>query len=292
MRTSLQSWKAGGTAMDHRGHPIFTRCEGPATAPALLLIHGFPTASWDWEGLWPRLAERWRVLALDMIGFGFSAKPRGYRYSIADQADLNEAFLREQGISEYHVLAHDYGDTVAQELLARQSEPGERPRIASVAFLNGGLFPETHRPLLTQKLLLSPIGPLVASMMGKGAFARAMRAIFGADTQPDDVLLDAFWQLIEFNDGRRAFPSLIRYMEERRQHRERWVGALANTTVPLKLIDGAADPISGEHMAQRYRELVPRPDITILAGVGHYPQCEAPSQVLGAYLAFRDRLGP
>ena len=290
MRTSLQSWKAGGTAMDHRGHSIFTRCEGPATASALLLIHGFPTASWDWEGLWPRLTERWRVLALDMIGFGFSAKPRGYRYSIADQADLHEAFLRKQGIREYHVLAHDYGDTVAQELLARQAEPGQRPRLASVAFLNGGLFPETHRPLLTQKLLLSPAGPLVASLMGKGAFARAMRRIFGADTQPDDALLDAFWQLIEFNEGRRAFPSLIRYMEERRQHRERWVGALANATVPLKLIDGAADPISGEHMAQRYRELVPRPDVTILAGVGHYPQCEAPSQVLSAYLAFRDAL--
>ena len=289
MRIPLETWRAGGVAFEHRGHAIFTRCEGPATAPVLLLIHGFPTASWDWEALWPALTQRWRVLALDMIGFGFSAKPRGYRYSIADQADLHEAFLRSRGVGEYHVLAHDYGDTVTQELLARQSETGERPRLASAALLNGGLFPETHRPLLTQKLLLSPAGPLVARLMGKAAFARAMRRIFGAATQPDAQLLDSFWRLIEFNDGRRAFPALIRYMEERRRHRERWVGALTNAPLPLKLIDGVADPISGAHMVERYGELVPSPDTTLLAGIGHYPQCEAPNQVLQAYLAFRER---
>lgn len=289
MHIPLQTWRAGGVNFEHRGHRIFTRSEGPATAPVLLLIHGFPTASWDWEALWPALTQRWRVLALDMIGFGFSAKPRGYRYGIADQADLHEAFLRSHGVAEYHVLAHDYGDTVTQELLARQSEPGERPRLASAALLNGGLFPETHRPLLTQKLLLSPAGPLVARLMGQGAFSRAMRRIFGASTQPDAALLDAFWHLIEFNDGRRAFPSLIRYMEERRRHRERWVGALTRASVPIKLINGVADPISGAHMVGRYCELVPNPDTTLLAGIGHYPQCEAPNQVLQAYLAFREK---
>jgi pimeloyl-ACP methyl ester carboxylesterase len=290
MRIPLQTWQSGGSAMSHRGHSIFTRCEGPATAPVLLLIHGFPTASWDWEALWPELTRRWRVLALDMIGFGFSDKPRGYRYGIADQADLQEAFLQAHGVAEYHVLAHDYGDTVAQELLARQDEPGPRPHLASVAFLNGGLFPETHRPLVTQKLLLSPAGPLVAGLMRQGAFSRAMRRIFGADTQPDDELLDAFWQLIEFNQGRRAFPSLIRYMPERRQHRERWVGALVRTAIPRQLIAGATDPISGAHMAERYRQLVPQPDLTLLARIGHYPQCEAPRQVLSAYLSFRDKM--
>lgn len=289
MHIPLQTWQQGGVAFEHRGHAIFTRSEGPATAPVLLLIHGFPTASWDWEALWPALTQRWRVLALDMIGFGFSAKPRGYRYSIADQADLHEAFLRLHGVREYHVLAHDYGDTVTQELMARQADAGERPRLASVALLNGGLFPETHRPLLTQKLLASPAGPLVARLMGRAAFAKAMRRIFGASTPPDDQLLDAFWRLIEFNDGRQAFPSLIRYMEERRQHRERWVGALTRATLPLKLINGVADPISGAHMVERYCELVPQPDTTLLAGIGHYPQCEAPNQVLQAYLAFREK---
>ena len=261
----------------------------------LLLIHGFPTASWDWEPLWSRLAERYRLLALDMIGFGFSAKPPDYRYSILDQADAHEALLRSQDVGEYHVLAHDYGDTVAQELLARQSEPGQRPRLRSACFLNGGLFPEAHRPLLVQRLLLSPLGPWLARRSNKKSLARSMRSIFGRNTAPSSELIDEFWQLLTCHDGLAVMPKLIGYMPERRRHRARWVGALQAGSVPLKLIDGGADPISGAQMVERYRELVPNADVTLLPAIGHYPQIEAPSQVLEAYLAFRaslERRGP
>jgi pimeloyl-ACP methyl ester carboxylesterase len=289
-QASLAAWKAAGDRFAHRGHDIFWRSGGPEAAPLLLLIHGFPTASWDWEALWPQLAGRYRLLALDMIGFGFSAKPTDYHYSILDQADLHEALLRSRGVGEYHVLAHDYGDTVAQELLARQREPGERPALRSVCFLNGGLFPETHRPVLAQKLLLSPLGPWVARFSRKPTFARNMRAIFGRATAPGPELIDAFWHLLTYHDGLAVMPKLIGYMPERRRHRERWVGALQRSPVPLKLIDGGADPISGAHMAERYRELVPAADVTLLPVIGHYPQVEAPAQVLEAYFAFRESL--
>ena len=70
------------------------------------------------------------------------------------------------------------GVTVAQELLARQSDPSG-PKITSACLLNGGLFPETHRALLTQKLLASPIGFLIARLSTYGTFAKAMRRIWG-----------------------------------------------------------------------------------------------------------------
>jgi pimeloyl-ACP methyl ester carboxylesterase len=82
-----------------------------------------------------------------------------------------------------------------------------------------------------------------------------------------------------------------RYIDERRAHRSRWVGALVQAEVPLTLIDGAADPISGAHMGARWRELVPRADVTLLDGIGHYPQVEAPAAVLAAYAASRERAG-
>lgn len=285
--SSLRAWHDAGFRFTHRGHAIFARRDGPADAPVLLLIHGFPTASWDWAALWPALAARYRVLTLDLIGFGFSAKPPAHPYSIADQADLCEALLRHEGVRDYHVLAHDYGDTVAQELLARQTPDHDGPRLRSAALLNGGLFPETHRPLPAQKLLASPLGPLLPRLMSRGRFGASMTRIFGAGTPPSAALLDGFWRLLLVNDGRRVLPRLIGYMEERRQQRGRWVGALMHSDVPLKLINGEADPISGAHMAARYRELVPAADITLLVGIGHYPQCEAPAAVLDAFLAFR-----
>ena len=273
-----------------KGRRIFCRDGGPATAPALVLIHGFPTASWDYEALWAPLTARYRVITLDMLGFGFSDKPVDFSYSILEQADLFERRLTELGLTEYHVLAHDYGDTVAQELLARQSEAAHRPTLRSGCFLNGGLFPETHRALPVQKLLLSPLGNWVARLITRARFQASLSSIFGRSTQPSLELLDGFWALLQRGNGMRVMPKLIRYMPERVTRRARWVGALQKSPVPLKLIDGASDPVSGRHMAVRYRELVPNANVTLLEGIGHYPQVEAPQAVLESYLQFRDDL--
>jgi len=287
MLTSLDDWQAAGEFIDFQDHRVFVRVDGPPGAPALLLIHGFPTASWDWCKLWRELAQHHRLVAFDLLGLGFSAKPRGHDYRVAEQADIALAALAHAGVKEAAVLAHDLGDTVAQELLARHADGAADPRPHSCTLLNGGLFPETHRPRLVQKLLISPLGPLVARLTTKEKISATMRAIFGAASQPGDDLLQGYWQLMTHHDGLRALPKLIRYMQERRDHRERWVGALRAATIPLKVIDGMADPISGAHMVARYRALVPEADVTELAGIGHYPQVEAPQSVLQAFLAFR-----
>ena len=115
-RITLDDWhRSGHTDLRFRGHRIYTRVQKAAGRPVLLLIHGFPTASWDWEAIWSDLAEDNTLIAADMIGFGFSDKPRDHRYCIAEQADLFEELLRSEDVTSYHCLAHDYGDTVAQE---------------------------------------------------------------------------------------------------------------------------------------------------------------------------------
>jgi pimeloyl-ACP methyl ester carboxylesterase len=168
--------------------------------------------------------------------------PAAHEYSIMEKADIVEELLRQPGTFEVHVLAHDDGDTVAQELLARHEDcrgrdPGG-PRILALCFLNGGLFPEAHRASPIQRLL----------------------------------------------------HRLLRYIPERRASRGRWFGAMQTTRIPLRLIDGAMDPVSGAHMAARYRELVPAADVVLLEGIGHYPQMEAPDETLRAYLAFAEGL--
>jgi pimeloyl-ACP methyl ester carboxylesterase len=82
---------------------------------------------------------------------------------------------------------------------------------------------------------------------------------------------------------------LIGYIPERRVQRDRWVAAMQRGEVPLRVIDGEVDPISGAHMVARYRELIPNPDAVLLTDIGHYPQIEAPCEVLKHYLAFRDQ---
>lgn len=291
---TLESWKDRATYFDYQGYNIAYWYDGDFDNETILLIHGFPTASWDWHKIWQTTSESHSVFALDMIGFGFSDKPKKYPYSIIDQADIHEQVLDAKEIRKVHVLAHDYGDTVAQELIARHQtrilNGEEGLEIASVCFLNGGLFPETHQPRLIQKLLISPIGSFLSPFLNKEKLRKNLNDIFGKNTQPSATEIDEFYSLIEFNNGKAVMHKLIRYMSERRTYRERWVAGLVDASFPIRLINGSVDPVSGSHMVARYREVVNHPDVIPLDGIGHYPQTEAPELVLFHYLDFLNSL--
>src|SRR5210317_2398575 len=90
---ALQQWRDKGSFLRINGAEIFYLDEGEYDQPALLLIHGFPTSSWDWQPMWHTLREQYRVVCLDMLGFGFSDKPNARNYSIHQQADIVEAVV-------------------------------------------------------------------------------------------------------------------------------------------------------------------------------------------------------
>jgi pimeloyl-ACP methyl ester carboxylesterase len=284
----LSDWKREGKTFSFEGHRIFYRDEG--AGDVLLCLHGFPTSSWDWARLWPQLTQRFRVVAPDLLGYGFSDKPSRHVYSVLEQATLTERLMESLGITRAHVLSHDFGVSVAQELLARhlEREQAGQPGLVlrSSCFLNGGLFPEVYQPRLIQRLLASPVGSIIARLVTQRSFERSFSAVFGERTRPSKQELNEFWEVISHNSGSRISHRLISFMADRVRHRERWTGALQRTRVPLRMVNGSVDPVSGAHMAKRYRELIPNPDIVSLEGIGHYPMVEAPQAVLEALLAF------
>ncbi|QLC24317.1 alpha/beta hydrolase [Parasphingopyxis algicola] len=278
---AMETWRSGGAMMELHGHHIFTRICGDSDAPPLLLLHGFPTSSLDWLPVWPGLADRYRPVALDFLGYGFSDKPHPHDYRLVEQANIVEALLAEMGIESYHIFAHDYGVSVAQELLARRGAA-----VRSCAFLNGGLLPEQHRPRPIQELLAGPQGPEIVKHMNCAAFGAGFSEVFGPDTQPSEAELDAYWAVISENDGQRVQPALLAYMAERAEHADRWRSVLIDPPCPLAMINGVHDPVSGGHLADALEALNPDIAVTRL-DVGHYPQVEAPEAVLAAYRAFR-----
>ena len=244
-----------------------------------MLVHGYPTSSWDWCRIWGALSEQRTLYACDMLGFGLSDKPRS-GYSIRQQADLHEALLDHLGIESFDAVFHDYGDTVGQELLARRNEGSGFTGVERVVLLNGGLFPEQHRLRPIQKIGVGPFGFLVGLLMNRQRFGAAFSEVFGPQTQPTEAELDEHWRLIATNNGHRIAHKLLHYVAERRRYRERWVGALQAASVPVRLICGGADPVSGRHMFDHFVELVPGAEAVCLDQIGHYPQLEAPDRVL------------
>lgn len=287
MNTSAADWYKDGRTERINDLPVFFRRSG--NGEPLICIHGFPSSSWDFESIWPQLTQRFDVLAHDLIGLGRSAKPR-QPLPVSLQADIVEGLAIKAGLTAAHLLAHDLGDTVAQELLARQYEGSSTIKWLSCVFLNGGIFPETHRPLFVQKLLLSPAGPLAARLLSERSLKKSFTRVFSKAHPPTNAFVHETWKLLSENNGIFMVPRLIRYIEERKRYRERWVTPLVSAVVPIRLINGKDDPISGNHMADRFAELVPHADIVRLENTGHYPHVENPGGVLEAFFEFHDKL--
>lgn len=278
MTIDSATWRERARVFEFETLPIAYWRGGAQQGRPLLLVHGFPTCAWDWAAVWETLGAQRPLIACDMLGFGLSAKPRG-GYSIARQADLQEALLAQLGVVEWDALVHDYGVSVGQELLARQQEGSGAAGLGQVLFLNGGLFPGLHRPRPIQRLGTSPLGFLVSRTLNRRAFGRSFSQVFGPDTQPTPAELDIFWRFITENDGHRIFHKLLHYIADRREHEERWVGSLRGAQDRIGLINGALDPVSGEHAYARWRSDLPDARHRLLRDVGHYPQVEAPDRV-------------
>ena len=285
---TLDEWRAGGEYFDDGELDVFYRRSGTGREPVLCL-HGFPTASFDYHKIWRRLSENFDLVTFDMVGYGFSSKPHEWGYTTFDQVDVVQKLIEHLGISRVHILAHDYGNTITQELLARENEGRLNFEIATICFMNGALFPETHRPIFAQKLLISPLGSSFGRLIPDRVFKKNLSKIFGAETKPSEAELDDHLALFKNDKGKVIAHRLIRYMTERAKYRDRWVPPLQQMSQPFRFINGLADPVSGKHLVERFREVVPeQKDIVELSGIGHFPHLECPDAVLTAYLEFRD----
>jgi pimeloyl-ACP methyl ester carboxylesterase len=267
------------TLVSRRGHRIAFRRRG--AGPTLMLLHGFPTWSYDYAEVASDLARDHDVITLDFLGYGASDKPNPYEYSVAESADIVEDLTAHLGVKSTRLVIHDYGGIVGQELVDRANRGQLGFAIDSLIMLNCGIVYSAYRPTRSQKLLILPVvGKLLASRVSAGRVRSLLDAVRGSrltDTEFDDL-----WLGMSRQDGQKLWHLLIKYNAERQVHHRRWEAALASWDGPLHLVWGPDDPVSGRHVLQQAVKVLPQATVTELAGVGHYPQSEAPQAVAAA----------
>ncbi|MCB9435528.1 MAG: alpha/beta hydrolase [Anaerolineales bacterium] len=269
-----ENWRQTGHIIKFKDYDIYTRVVG-THGPAVLVLHGFPTSSYDYARLMPLLADHYRFILFDFLGYGFSDKPQKHPYSLFEQADVAEAVASYYGLEHVYVLTHDMGNSVVLELMKRG-----RLSIERVVMLNGSVLLTHYRPVVTQKLLLHPtIGPLITRLrlIRRPLFARQFGKLFAQRPSAEEII--EFWSLIQYHDGMANYHLLIQYLSERRIHELTWLDALAQHTAPLTVIWGQRDPVAIPKIAEAILER--RPDTTYfpLDEIGHFPQWEAPQTV-------------
>ena len=279
-------WRAGADHLDGDGVSVATYELGSPDGEVVTFLHGYPSSSLDVAPVAASLGAGWRVLALDFPGFGASAKPAGHPYSIHAATDAVERLWRARGVGATVVLAHDYGVSVAQELLARRADGSRAVDLRGVVWTNGGLYPDLHRPTVGQQLLLDPEhGAEVAAAVTEPTFAAAVRGTWGVRQPMDEVAVHEMWCSMDEGGGAGLMHELLHYIADRRRHQDRWRAALETPGVPVAFVWGDLDPVSGAHMIERVEERVPAARVLRMPDVGHWPPLEAPAEVADAVRA-------
>ena len=266
----------------------------------LSLLPGFPDGSYGWarvdrmlgDGLGPRLY-------LEPVGQGDSDKPRDYRYSTVERADLVEALWRHHGVRRTVVVAFDYTAMALLELLRRQLDRTmATPTITAALMVNGGLFADAHtHPWWTTRLLRTPLGApwMQAAQRSPRVFdATLLRArLFARGYRPAPAELAELRSAITRRDGAAFLHNAAGFVSEHRRLAQRWdLAAIARDldgTVALYV--GGSDEDAYEHRQfQAARERVPQAEILAFPG-GHLTTSEHPDLLAAAIRDIAQRHG-
>jgi pimeloyl-ACP methyl ester carboxylesterase len=257
----------------------------------LTMLPGFPDGSYGWAqvdrmlgaGLSPRLY-------VEPVGQGDSDKPRDYRYSTVERADLVEALWRHHGVRRTVVVTFDYTSLALLELLRRQLEGTmARPAIPAALMVNGGLFADAHtHPWTGTPLLRTPLGALGmrrAQRSPRVFDASMMQArLYSRSYHPSPEELAELRSAITRRDGAAFLHHAAGFVGEHHRHARRWdLAAIARDlggTVALYVGGSDEDPYERRQI-QATRERVPGAEILAFPG-GHLTTSEHPDLLAAA----------
>lgn len=245
----------------------------------LVILHGYPTSSYDYHKVLPQLAKKYRVILHDHLGFGFSEKPLDFSYSLIEQADIALQLWKQLSLKKVVLLAHDYGTSVCTEIIARHNKQQINLQIDKLILSNGSIHIEFSKLRTIQKLLKNKYtGKWVAKLTNYPIFKKNMRNVYFDKTKVTDEELKEMWLQLEYNNGRNVIHLLTNYINERYYFWHRWVGALKETSINTTIIWAENDPIAIPKIAELLHKEISDNKIFWMKNCGHFLMLEQPKK--------------
>ncbi len=271
------------------GHRVGYRQAGEG--PLLLLLHGITSTGEAWREVMPRLAERYTVIAPDMLGHGQSAKPRG-DYSLGAYAAGLRDLLAVLDFDRGTVVGHSLGGGIAMQFAYLFPEHVERMALIS----SGGLGKEVH-PLLRASTLPGSewVLPLMARewSVNAGDAVRKVASKLGLEAGPDLAEFARGYASLIDSGARDAFLDTMRGVIGPDGQK---VSALDRLyladQVPTMLIWGSDDPVIPVAHGRNAHEIIAGSRYVELEGSGHWPMLDSPTRVVHELTSFIDETEP
>lgn len=277
-------WKKKGSFYTLEGNSIFVIDEGNSE-DVLVILHGYPTSSYDYYKILPELSKKYRVIIHDHLGFGFSDKPLNYSYSLIEQADIALQLWKKLNLKKVTLLAHDYGTSIATEILARQNTEQISLKIKELILCNGSIHIEYSKLKLIQKLLKNKyLGKLTAKLSSFTLFRRNLKQTYFNKNKITDFELKEMWLQLENNNGKRVIHKLTNYINERYYYWHRWIGALEKTKIPTKIIWAQNDPIAIPKIGKLIHQDIASSKLYWIENCGHFLMLEKPNEFIDLVL--------
>ena len=277
-------WKSKGNFLQVNNNRLFvidTNNDSNKSQKSMVVLHGYPTSSLDYYKVLPELSKSYRVILHDHLGFGFSDKPKNVGYSLIKQADIALELWRQLGLKRIYLFAHDYGTSVATEIIARYNANELDIEIEQLILTNGSIHIELSQLRTIQKLLKHKfLGKYVAKLTNFLIFKKNMKNIYFDTSKVTDNELKEMWKLIELNGGRKVIHKLTQYINERYLYWDRWIGALKETRVQTKIIWAKNDPIAVPAIAKLLAKEIPNNTLFWMENTGHFLMLENPKELL------------
>ena len=289
---TANEWKSKGefiTVNDRKLFVIdtssFFSTEDQVPSKTMVVLHGYPTSSYDYYKVLPELSKHYRVIIHDHLGFGFSDKPLDYSYSLLDQADVALQLWQLLGVKKVHLLAHDYGTSVATEIIARNNNHELTIEIEKLTLCNGSMHIELSQLRTIQKLLKNKwLGKYVAKLTTYAIFSKNLRNVYFDKTKVSNNELKDMWMQLEYNDGRKVIHKLSQYINERYTYWNRWIGALKETNLQTNIVWAKNDPVAVPAIARLIATEISNNKLFWIENTGHFPMLENPDEWLNCIL--------
>lgn len=253
------------------GVSTFYREAGDEESPVLLLPHGYPCSSYEFRNLMPRLADRWRLLAPDYPGAGYSATPEDFDYSFDGYANFLDGFVRTLGVERFALYLHDFGSPIGARLAIKAPE-----RVVAIIIQNGDVpYEDALGPKyaeIEKSWELSPSGmrkkiaEAVTEEGFRAEFLNDVRAELAALIPPD--LWTLHWSLM--TTKRKAIAvDLIAGLKENRDWFPSHRSYLSKHRPPTLIVWGPHDGYMPEEAGKAYLRDLPDAELHMLDG-GHW----------------------